>query len=474
MTARRGELTAVLDVGKTRVKLLLVDGQGALVAARERANAGVPAAVAGAPYLALDTAGIADWLREALVSLGPLRDALGRIIVSTHGAAFAAMRGDALALPIPDYEFEGFAAEAEERPAAVAAFADTLSPDLPLGLNAATQLAWLARHHGAALAGADTLLPYAQWWSAWLCGQRASEVSSLGCHTHLWEPRGGRFSALATRRGWAARFAPVRRAWEVLGALRPELAQALGLPANVLVHTGVHDTNACLAGYLRSWPRMTMVSTGTWVMAMAPGAPLRQLDAARDLQGMVSVRNEVVPTGRFMGGRELLALCAGADPSLAGHAALDRLLQRGVMALPGFAAHGGPFMGRAGRVVDAAGDVAPASLPEAERATLAALYVAQVTAWIIERLGGTAPVLLDGPMARNPVVRGVLAALLPRDALHVNVDELEGTARGAWVLSHWTGTRAWTPRTEPVAPHAPGALRLHHERWLTRVAGEPG
>lgn len=464
------DLTAVLDVGKTRVKLLLIDAAGVLVASRERANGSVAARVSGAPYLALDTAGIAAWLREAVVSLGALRAGLARIIVSTHGASLAALRGGELALPVPDYEFDGFGEHAALRRQAVDAFADSLSPDLPLGLNVATQLSWLQAHHGRALAAADTLLPYPQFWAAWFCGRAASEVSSLGCHTHLWEPLNGRFTPLAVANGWAERFAPMRRAWEVLGPVRPELATALGLPAGVRVHVGVHDTNACLAGYLRSWPRMTMVSSGTWVMAMAPGAPLRLLDPARDLQGMVSVRNEVVPTGRFMGGRELQALCAGADPALASLEALDGLLRRGVMALPAWSLQGGPFMGRTGRVVDSVGAIDPAALPEPERATLAALYVAQVTVWMIEHLGGTAPVVLDGPIARNPVVCGVLAALLPPRAVQINVDELEGTARGAWILSHWTGTRAWTPRTEPAEPHAPRELRAHHQRWLTLVA----
>jgi sugar (pentulose or hexulose) kinase len=469
MTPHEGDLTAVLDVGKTRVKLLLVDDRGGLVAWREHANRSVEARVDGTAYLALDTDGIAAWLREAIVSVGPLRNALGRFIVSTHGASLAALRGDALALPIPDYEFAGFDAHDDLRAEATRAFGATLSPDLPLGLNAATQLSWLEKHHPKALAAADTLLPYPQFWAHWLCGRAASEVSSLGCHTHLWNPRQGGFSEIAQRRGWAGRFAPMRRAWEVLGPIRPALATSLGLPAGVRVHVGVHDTNACLAGYLRSWPRMTLISSGTWVMAMAPGVPLKALDPARDLQGMVSVRNEVVATARFMGGRELLALCDGADPALADLAVLDDLVRRGVMASPAWSLQGGPFMGRTGHVFDARGPIALASLSPAERATLAALYVSQVTAWMIEHLDGTAPVVLDGPIVRNPVVRGVLAALLPPHAVHVNVDELEGTARGAWVLSRWTGTQAWTPRAEPVAGPIPPDLRAYQKRWLSRL-----
>jgi L-fuculokinase len=469
MSMRDGELTAVLDVGKTRVKLLVVDDGGALVGAREYANQSVEARVGGAPYLALDTDGIAAWLCGAIVSLGPLRNALGRFIVSTHGASVAVLRGDALALPIPDYEFAGFDAHDELRLEAAAAFDDSLSPDLPLGLNVATQLAWLDRHHPEAMAAAHTLLPYPQFWAHWLCGRAASEVSSLGCHTHLWNPQQGRFSEIARRRGWAGKFAPMRRAWEVLGPIRPALATSLGLSAGLRVHVGVHDTNACLAGYLRSWPRMTLISSGTWIMAMAPGAPVKALAPARDLQGMVSVRNEVVATARFMGGRELLALCDGADPALAELAVLDDLVRRGVMASPAWSLQGGPFMGRSGQVFDPRGPIDAAALPPAERATLASLYVAQVTAWMIEHLDGMAPVVLDGPIVRNRVVCGVLSALLPPHAVHVNVDELEGTARGAWVLSRWTGTQAWTPRVEPVTASNQPDLRAYQRRWLARL-----
>lgn len=121
----------------------------------------------------------------------------------------------------------------------------------------------------------------------------------------------------------------------------------------------------------------------------------------RDLLANVSVRQERVPTGRFMGGRELQQLCAGADPTLASLDTLQALVQRGLMALPGFEAQGGPFRTRAGQVVDGQGPVALASLAPAERATLAALYCAQVTAWLIDRLSGLAPVLIEPSVVRR-------------------------------------------------------------------------
>lgn len=472
MASSDGALDLVLDIGKTRSKLFVLDRDGQVVASADRANAGVDAQLGPARYLALDTQGIGAWLEQALLALGPLRERLARAVVSGHGAGVAAVDGDELAWPVPDYEFTGFDQRADGWAQSIGSFEETQSPDLPRGLNLATQLDWLERHAGGP-AGRGTLLPWAQYWAWWLCGVAASEAGSLGCHTHLWRPTARDWSALAQRRGWAGRFAPVRPAWQVLGPVRAARAAHLGLPPGLQVCTGVHDSNACLARYLRSQPRMTLVTTGTWVVVMAPGAPPRALDPARDLLGNVSVRGQPLPTGRFMGGREVQALCAGADPALAHADALRRLLAQGVMALPGFEPQGGPFRDRSGTLCDAEGArVALDALAPAERATLAALYAAQVTAWLVDALGGAEPVVVEGPFAANAVYTGALAALR-LGGVHVSTDALEGTARGAWMLAHWTEPSIAPPAIAPASPLAPdlaAGVAALHARWCAALA----
>ncbi len=462
LRAGGGPLDLVLDIGKTRSKLLVLDRAGEVLVQLDR---GSQVRDSGLGYSALDTDEIAAWLEDGLASLGGLRRQLTSAVVSAHGAAFAAVDGEDLAWPVPDYEFEGFDERTPDWGAQIGDFSETYSPDLPRGLNGATQLDWLERHAPETFARGQ-LLPLAQYWAWWLSGVAASEVSSLGCHTHLWAPDAGCYSQLATRRAWSPRFAPLRRAWEVLGPVRPQLARRLGLPTGLRVHAGAHDSNACLARYLRSHPRMTLVTTGTWIVVMAPGAPARRLHADLDQLCSASVRQERVPTGRFMGGRELQQLCAGADPELANADDLQRLLARGLMVLPGFETQGGPFRDCIGRIVDAQGEeVALTELTPAERATLAALYTAQVTAWIVDSLGGTGPLIVEGPFAHNPVYTGVLAALMPREALLVSTDPLEGTARGAWMLSRWTEPGLSAPATQAATALGGEALTALHARW---------
>ena len=491
------DLTLVIDIGKSNAKLLLMDDGGQVLEQHSRANASVSSALG---YPALDLQGLAQWM-QATLRASKLALRCGHAITSTHGAAFVALGEDGLAWEPLDYEFEGVAltgAAATAFHAASGSFAETLSPELPAGLNAARQLEWLRNSHPQEWRKTQTLLPYPQYWAWLLSGVACSEVSSLGCHTHLWNPVAATFSSLAISRGWASLFAPLRPAWEVIGTLGPERAAAWGLPAQCQVHAGVHDSNACLARYLDSGraasagnaraagtdsaagpEALTIVSSGTWTVLMAPGAPAPALDAARDMLGNVDVSGRMTPTARFMGGREFAVLLDGASPQAASLQALQSLLQQRIHAFPSFAPQGGPFASRSGFLerdgVRLPGAIA-SHLTEAERATLAAAYCAQLTAWLVGYLWGRTPparsrVVVEGPLAGNPVYLQVLQALLPASLCQASCDSVEGTARGAWMLSRWTGGldqggagQAGRLQAVDAAPLA--GLHAWHARWL--------
>lgn len=463
--------TAVIDIGKSHGRLVVLAADGECLYDTGWDSG---ACSSGLGYDALDMAGTEAQLRAGLAGLGGLAASLQSIIVAAHGAAVAALQGKGLAFPVPDYEWPGF----EQRPASLAQeldpFAQTLSPTLPRGLNMGMQLDWLDRQ--GLLARADTLLPYAQYWAWWLSGVAASEASSLGCHTLLWQPLKGRFSHWAQARGWADKFAPLHKAWAPLGPIRPDLADELRLPRSVTVHAGAHDSNACLARYLRGWPRMTLVSSGTWFVVMAPGVSAASLQADADQFANVSVRGEAVATARFMGGRELETLCAGADPAQADPRLLPSLLARGLQVLPGFEAQGGPYAARPGELhVDGQRldiDAWRRQLSLAERATAASLYAAQMTACLIDDLGALGPVVIEGPLAGNAVALGVLAALLPDRELHLSAERIEGTVLGSWALTRWTEPVVLPPRLRPVmaAGVQPELVRRHHAQWRAALA----
>ena len=239
------------------------------------------------------------------------------------------------------------------------------------------------------------ILTYPQYWTWRLSGALASEISFLGCHSHMWNPLAGRFSSLAVSRGWAQKFPPFAPAGALIGE-----RDGLG------VHNGVHDSNAAFY-YYRSlgFSHFTLISSGTWVIIFNPDCPLDRLDPARDMLANVTVDGEPVATIRFMGGREYDVISGQARQEVSAET-LRRVIARGQMALPSFAA-GGPFPAHAGRLVG------PAPESAAERAAIATLYVAMMTAQSLDLVSSTGDIILDGGLALNGALCATLAALRP-------------------------------------------------------------
>jgi sugar (pentulose or hexulose) kinase len=450
---------AVLDVGKTNAKLLLLDEAGAVVAQRARPCAVLP----GPPYPHLDLDGIWAWAVAALRELAALAP-IGCIVPVAHGAAAVLMAGDTPALPALDYEHPGPEALANELAGELDPFAATGSPVLPLGLCLGAQLHWQERMFPDAFARATELLPLPQYWAWRLSGATATEATALGAHTHLWRPAQGTFSGLVARRGWTRLFAPKRHAWDRLGPIRPELAAGTGLPADCAVVAGIHDSNASYLPHLvaRSAP-FTVLSTGTWVIAMAAGAAIDRLDPAADMLANVDALGRPVSTARFMGGREI-ELLAGTEALqvAAGPEDVAAVVAASAMALPSFVAGSGPFMGRKGSLAG------PPLAEPAHRAALAALYAALIVDAMLDRLGAAGPVIVEGSFHRNAAFCGLLAALRPEQPVHAT-DDPSGTARGAWLLARWDERAAWPNRLPPpVAPWRTAGLDDYRRVWLVR------
>lgn len=459
--------TLVLDIGKSNAKLLLLDARGDVLSRHVQANQ----SVVGADYLELGIASIEAWLLHTIPLL-PERSRIGHLSISTHGAAFCAVDDERLVLPVMDYEWDGYGTHRDAFHQLADAFEQTGSPDLPLGLNAGLQLYWVHQTRPADWQRIRHWLAYPQYWAWWFSGVVASEVSSLGCHTHLWSPQNGRLAAWTHAMGLPDLFPPVKSAWDTLAPVKPDLAARLGLPATCQVHVGVHDSNACLARHLHAVPNGLVVSTGTWCVVMAPGASLATLASDLDQLVNVSVEGKPVPTARFMGGREFAVLCDGADPSLATWAALEEVLVQGWATTPSFAESGGPYQGQLGQILRHGVPWAQgiSGVPQHLRPALAALYCADITAELIQNLSDSdsgsqpASVIIEGPLADNEAYGASLSARLGHRALLRSTDPLEGTARGAWMLADWTtraGLASWY-RPLPAVPARLGDLLSQH------------
>ncbi|WP_165224034.1 FGGY-family carbohydrate kinase [Affinirhizobium pseudoryzae] len=450
---------AVLDIGKTNAKVLVLDcATGEELDVRRRPNT----VIAGDPYPHYDIDGLWDFLCTALRELNtaPGFDAIS---ITTHGASGVLLdeAGD-LALPVLDYEHEYpaeiHAAYAGLRPA----FAETFSPALSGGLNLGAQIHFQKTAFAAAFARVHTILTYPQYWAYRLTGIAANEATSLGCHTDLWLPGEGVFSSLVDRLGIREKMAPVRSAFDVLGPVRPDLATELGLNTPVPVSCGIHDSNASLLPHLvgREAP-FAVVSTGTWVINFAVGGDLDHLDPARDTLANVDAYGRAVPSSRFMGGREFELLTAeiGGLDQEAARAALPAVLTRFIMLTPNLASGSGPYPG----LKSAWFDAETASV--AERWAAACLYLALMTQTCLDLIGAKGPVLVEGPFASNEVYLEVLQGLLGRPVMAVSGST--GTSQGAGLLA---GVSLSSPsRTISDYPDRE-AIQAYAQRWKKVLA----
>lgn len=294
-------VVGVIDIGKTNAKVAAVDlDRFEEIAVRKAANV----VLADGLYPHFDIEHLWRFVLESLAALNA-EHAFEAISITTHGATAVVLNaaGD-LALPVLDYEFAGPDSLAAEYDAIRPPFSETGSARLPMGLNVGAQLYWQQKTFPDAFSKVASILTYAQYWTYRLTGVLCNERTSLGCHTDLWNPNEGTFSSLVERQGWRSLFAPVLKASDIAGALRPELCAVTGISAGTPVYCGIHDSNASLLPHLltRATP-FSVVSTGTWVVMLAVGAVPMALDEHRDTLINVDALGNPVPSARFMGGR---------------------------------------------------------------------------------------------------------------------------------------------------------------------------
>jgi L-fuculokinase len=450
------QAVAVLDVGKTNVKLLAVAPVGKILSSRSAPNA----VRRGEPYPHCDTEHIWRWLMAALADFGE-RFAIEAIVPTGYGSTAALIADADLVLPIMDYEAEPPAAVAAAYAEVAPWFEECCCPIHPAGLTLARQLFWQSRAFSEDFRRARWILPFAQYWSWRLCGVPASEVTSLGAQTQLWNPRERDLSELAKDEGWDELLPPLRYAFEVLGTLQLEVAEKCVLPETTPVLCGIHDSNANYARYLAAGlDDFTLISTGTWLITFNTALPLAGLDPLRDTVSNTDLLGRAVACARFMGGREH-ALIAGDNDARPEIADVEALIAAGTVALPSFTDSGGPFPDSGGRGLIAG----PQPGTARARAALASLYVALMASAALDLLRSENRVIVDGGFVDDPLFAPLLAALRPHQPVALS-GQREGTAIGAALLWRWPERTAPVPLElrEITAPEIAG-LAVYAERW---------
>jgi sugar (pentulose or hexulose) kinase len=387
------------------------------------------------------------------------------IAITAHGASITLVDADGeLALPMLDYEYEGPDSLAEEYNAIRPPFSETGSPRLVAGLNVGAQLYWQMKTFPEQFARIAAIVPYPQFWSMRLTGIAATEVTSIGAHTDLWNPWKREFSSLIDKVGWRQLIPPMSSAFDILGTIKPEIAEMTGLSQQTLVFSGLHDSNASLLTHLKSRPApFSVVSTGTWVICFSVGGKPLALDKTRDTLVNVNAYGDPVPSSRFMGGRAFSLLKADAKAEITAKDR-DRVLDEGIMLLPSIPDDSGPFVNRKGSWL---GD--PETLTPGGYLFAVSLHLGMMTAISLELIGADGPVIVEGPFAANRTFLETLHVMTGRDIVTGGAG-LTGTSSGAACVALGRDATIETEARIQTLSRDP-RLRAYIARWQQAIGG---
>jgi xylulokinase len=269
-----------LDLGTSQVKALLCAADGAVLGpVLGRGVAGYQVSTPRDRWAETDPE---DWwqaaraaVRDAVRSAaGPARAEVAAIAVvgQMHGVVLYSERAGVLRPAIVWLDQRADAEVAEYR---------RLPPDLLARLGNAPSagmagpiLLWLARHEPGAYQRADWMLQPKDWLRIRLAGEAGTDPTDAS-GTLLYDlDRGAWAVGVAEALGLRTDLLPpLRESAEVAGTLRPDAAEALGLPAALPVAVGSSDTAASLLAATQlaftgsaDWGLLTLGTGGQWIV----------------------------------------------------------------------------------------------------------------------------------------------------------------------------------------------------------------
>ncbi len=174
----------------------------------------------------------------------------------------------------------------------------TSSPAMGM-LNTGLQLYWLKHHRPQALEQTSRTLHLPQYFAYLLHGKMYSEMTSLGCHTGLWDFERNRSHDWVYEEKLTSLLPPV-----VPTASYEEITNK---NRKIFCGVGIHDSSAALVPYLMGYEESFMLlSTGTWSITLNPfnDSELTAAELRQDCLQYMSYRGTPVRAARLLLGRE--------------------------------------------------------------------------------------------------------------------------------------------------------------------------
>ncbi len=174
----------------------------------------------------------------------------------------------------------------------------TASPVLG-NLNSGMQLYWLKYNRPIIYNKIRHSLHLPQYISYLITGVPCTDITSLGCHTGLWDFGKKDYHEWVYKEGVISKLAPIIPSNHIVSS------SFMG--TKNLVGVGLHDSSAALIPYLVSFQKpFVLISTGTWCITLNPfnNQPLTGDELECDCLSFMTYTGHPVKASRLFGGKD--------------------------------------------------------------------------------------------------------------------------------------------------------------------------
>ena len=442
----------VIDIGKSNTKIFLFNEKNQIInshfknfKSKKENN-----------ILILDTDKIWEWVCKK-INLILKSYTIKQLIPTCHGSAIAFIsKKEKLLFGIIDYESNLGNIEKNYKKI-LPSFNETLTPLLDKGLNLGKQIFFINEKKRSVIKNTKYILTYPQYWNWKLCGKYCSEISYLGCHTHLWNFKKNTYSSLLKKMNLQNKFPKFLTAGKQLGSSI--------LNKNIKVLNGIHDSNASYLLFKnQSFKKFTLISSGTWFVIINNAAKKNILKPLKDMLANIDIFKKALPTIRFMGGREFDFLCKKMKINKNYNLKLNKNSFSKInnnLISPSFTMSG-PFGEKKGKINNFS------KLSLSNRYIHVCLYIAFMTNYCLDLISSKNNIIIEGPLSRNKIIIKILSALRKKQKIYTSFEKY-GTAIGASQL--FNSIKRKSVKLNKIKNFYISNITLYYDDWLNKVGG---
>lgn len=173
---------------------------------------------------------------------------------------------------------------------------ETASP-VAGNLNSGLQLYRIKKQQPAIFETIFSSLHLPQYLSFLITNQQFSDITSIGCHTSLWDFEKHKYHDWVYKEGIDKKLAPVKKGDEIIVLKQLQIIAGIGL----------HDSSAALIPYLLNFIEpFILISTGTWCISLNPfnNSPLTEEELNNDCLCYIQYKGLPVKANRLFAGYE--------------------------------------------------------------------------------------------------------------------------------------------------------------------------